>query len=144
MRQSSLKPNSRSQPSIGRCSSFPLLPVLERIASCLERIDQKLSEERPADEPIVEVPVCHTGPNPNAWLSVRQCASFSGISETTLRRAIHSGALRSHLVGLGKRRPTYRIKESDLVAFLNGNVAEAKTPPAMPTARVRKKSRHFD
>ncbi len=54
------------------------------------------------------------------YLSVKECVKISGLSYTTLREKIRSGALKSS-------RPTWKyvVLSSDLEAFLSGGTKPA-------------------
>jgi hypothetical protein len=78
------------------------------------------------------------------WCNIKEADRLSGRSVTTIRRDIRGGALRAHVVGRGRRRPSYRIRRADLNAYIQAGRTEAPDPPAVPTTTVRKKSRHFD
>lgn len=76
-------------------------------------------------------------------LRLRQCVSRSGLSLTTLRRAIKAGLLKAHTIGRGQRRPTYGIYQRDLERYIEASRYDPPDPPQTPTIGVRKKSRHF-
>ena len=73
------------------------------------------------------------------WISIKQAASLAGISETSIRRAIRRGQLKACNVGGSSRRPTWRIKRTDLQAFLETDAA--RSSPPKPRGKYR--SRHF-
>lgn len=77
------------------------------------------------------------------WLSVKQAATITGLSETTIRRAIRSGTLKAFNPTGSIRRPTWRIRREDLVAFMEQNRAEGKAPSPPVVLRRRVKSRYF-
>ena len=83
-------------------------------------------------------------PAAKKWCNIEEAARLSGRSVTTIRRDIKGGTLRAHVVGRGRRRPSYRIRRADLKAYIQAGRAEPPDPPAVPTTTVRKKSRHFD
>jgi excisionase family DNA binding protein len=83
-------------------------------------------------------------PAAKKWCNIEEAARLSGRSVTTIRRDIKGGTLRAHVVGRGRRRPSYRIRRADLKAYIEAGRAEPPDPPAVPTTTVRKKSRHFD
>jgi excisionase family DNA binding protein len=78
------------------------------------------------------------------WCNIEEAALLSGRSVTTIRRDIRAGTLRAHVVGRGRRRPSYRIRRADLKAYIRAGLAETPDPPVVPTTTVKKKSRHFD
>jgi excisionase family DNA binding protein len=78
------------------------------------------------------------------WCNIEEAALLSGRSATTIRRDIRAGTLRAHVVGRGRRRPSYRIRRADLKAYIRAGLAETPDPPVVPTTTVKKKSRHFD
>ena len=96
----------------------------------LELADGQDSAERP--------------PAAKKWCNIEEAARLSGRSVTTIRRDIKGGTLRAHVVGRGRRRPSYRIRRADLKVYIEAGRAEPPDPPAVPTTTVRKKSRHFD
>jgi excisionase family DNA binding protein len=83
-------------------------------------------------------------PAARKWCNIEEAARLSGRSVTTIRRDIKDGTLRAHVVGRGRRRPSYRIRRADLKAYIRAGLAETPDPPAVPTTTVKKKSRHFD
>lgn len=83
-------------------------------------------------------------PAAKGWCDIREAARLSGRSITTIRRDINGGTLRAHVVGRGRRRRSFRIRQADLDAYIEASQAEPPDPPAVPTTPVRKKSRHFD
>lgn len=78
------------------------------------------------------------------WYSIEEAASLAGRSVSTIRRDIKAGTLPAHVIGRGRRRPSYRIRRADLKAYIQAGRAEQPDPPAVPITPVRKKSRHFD
>ena len=83
-------------------------------------------------------------PAAKKWCNIEEAARLSGRSVTTIRRDIRAGTLRAHVVGRGRRRPSYRIHRADLKAYIRAGLAETPDPPVVPTTTVKKKSRHFD
>ena len=83
-------------------------------------------------------------PAAKKWCSIEDAALLSGRSVTTIRRDIRAGTLRAHVVGRGRRRPSYRIRRADLKAYIRAGLAETPDPPVVPTTTIKKKSRHFD
>jgi excisionase family DNA binding protein len=77
------------------------------------------------------------------WLSVKQAAAVAGLSETTIRRAVRSGTLKAFNPTGSARRPTWRIRREDLVAFMEQNRAEGQAPSPPVLLRRRVKSRYF-
>jgi excisionase family DNA binding protein len=51
------------------------------------------------------------------WLTVEEVAEIAKVHEQTVRRWLRAGTLRGHLIS---RRAGYRIRQSDLTAFLTG------------------------
>lgn len=84
------------------------------------------------------------GRGASKWYGIEEAASLSGRSVSTIRRDIKAGTLPAHVIGRGRRRPSYRIRRTDLKAYIQAGRAEPPDPPAVPTTPVRKKSRHFD
>lgn len=114
------------------------LDLLSRIAECLEgslallqSIDQRLS-----------LLVALQQGSATEWLSIKQATVASGLSESTVRRAVKSGVLKASNPGGSLQRPTYRIQRADLEAFMVRHGAESSVP--QPRIFKRKvKSRHF-
>jgi excisionase family DNA binding protein len=108
-----------------------LLVIAEQLLSRLERFSSTPLDERQAEFA-------------GRMLTIKQFAKKSGISETTLRRSIRDGSLTAHVLGKGKKRPSYRIRPEDFEAYLAAGRTSEVTPLRVPTISVRKKSRHFD
>lgn len=52
--------------------------------------------------------------DPNGWINLREAAQYSGLSESTIRRAVRRGSLKC------SRRPGKRLfKRSDIDRWLN-------------------------
>lgn len=83
-------------------------------------------------------------PHGKNWCNIEEAARLSGRSVSTIRRDIKGGSLRAHVVGRGRRRPSYRIRRADLKTYIQAGRAEPSDPPSVPTTPVTKKSRHFD
>src|SRR4051812_38445995 len=80
-------------------------------------------------------------------LTIRDAAERAGVSQTTIRRAIHTPEDKDRLaasnVALGKSKPSYRIRPADLEAWLTRQAGGSQPPPARPATRVAPASRHF-
>lgn len=74
------------------------------------------------------------------WLSIKQAATVSGLSQFTVRRAVKSGDLKASNPGGSLMRPTYRIQRADLEAFMQQYRATGSGLPALPRLKVSKKS----
>ena len=57
------------------------------------------------------------------WLTVEEVAEIAKVHEQTVRRWLRSGQLRGHLIS---RRAGYRIRASDLEAFMVGGDQNVK------------------
>ena len=55
------------------------------------------------------------------WLTVEQVAEIASVHEQTVRRWLRAGLLRGHLIS---RRAGYRVRQTDLSAFLAGEGGE--------------------
>ena len=79
-------------------------------------------------------------------LSIAQAATLAGLSDRTIRRAValKSGTdrLPASNVGLGTHRPTWRIKPSDLEAWMDRDQG-TPTPRPRSVATPRGKFGHF-
>jgi excisionase family DNA binding protein len=51
------------------------------------------------------------------WLTTGQVAALLGVSRSTVTRWIRDGKLAAHAISVGAR-PTYRVRETDLRAFV--------------------------
>lgn len=71
------------------------------------------------------------------YLSVKEAATYAGVGEITIRRAIKSGLLTAYNRSLGAGRANWGIDLDDLDAFLKRN--PAKKPQIVPRSR-RKES----
>jgi len=88
-------------------TSDEILTRLTRIEESLEQLKQQLGSEPEPAKPRTE------------YLSLSQAAKETGLSYATLRRAIHRGHLRAFNIGVGSRRPVYRIQREDVEQFLS-------------------------
>jgi excisionase family DNA binding protein len=93
--------------------------------------------------------VSHRGIGPNSsltvaeWMTVEQAAQFAGVSTKTIRRAIRKGELAASNVRGSSRRPTWRIKRSDLEGFMKNNEARNVLPASSSKSGGKYQSRHF-
>lgn len=71
-----------------------------------------------------------------AYLTVAQAADHLGIGEDAIIGHIRAGRLRAANVGLGTRRPRWRITAEALDAFV-----ESRTSTPMPVKRPQRKRR---
>jgi excisionase family DNA binding protein len=60
---------------------------------------------------------------PLLWYSVKEAAENVNVHPETLRRAIRAGHLEAHSIGVGERRPTYRVSNRALARWLNERLA---------------------
>jgi excisionase family DNA binding protein len=79
----------------------------------------------------------------NEWLTITETARFAGVSEKTIRRSIGKGQLPASNVRGSSRRPTWRIKHTDLEEFLKKNEAGNVLPASLPISDGKYRSRHF-
>lgn len=63
-------------------------------------------------------PTTQQPPNPNPLLTVRQVAAQLGISPTAVYQLCDSGRLPHYRLDNGKKRRPYRVKQSEVTAFL--------------------------
>jgi excisionase family DNA binding protein len=105
------------------------------VKATLHRIETKLDNVLKSDD---------LGVSNAASVTIRQAARTTGLSYTTLLRAIKDGRLSAHKVGRGRIRPTYRVSVADLQKFIEASRVQPPDSPTIPTTRVRRKSRHFD
>ncbi len=85
-----------------------LLDLLTEIRDLLRAQQQLPPSSASSDKP------------PGEYLSIDQAATLSGLASVTLRRLVRSGTLAATNVGVGARRPTWRIRRQDLESYLSG------------------------
>lgn len=90
---------------------------LQSIAKAVARIDQGVAK-------LLEAQVKTAA----EWLSVAQVAEISGLSDTTVRRAIGRGELAASNMG-GERRPVWRIAQQELAAWMEMKRGGTKAVP---------------
>jgi excisionase family DNA binding protein len=105
--------------------------AVESVVNLLQVINQKLAigDEGNAD--------------PYGWLTVKQAASASGSSYTSILRAIHAGRLKASCLNSNAVRPTYRIRPQDLDDWLETNGGAIAAPQQIPKVRTKARSRYF-
>lgn len=108
--------------------------MLERVVSDLATITETLDK-------LVQ-PKCASVESPG-YFSMSEAAAKTGLSYSTIRRAVMSLELPVSKIGSGGR-PTYRISDKDLAEWLEKAKGGVAPPPSMPTVNVRNRSRHFD
>lgn len=76
------------------------------------------------------------------YLTLEQASKRTNLSKSTLRRAISSQKLRA--VNLGSsRKALYRIKKTDLDAFMETNLGESSPLPEEPVFKPKSRKNHF-
>jgi len=116
-----------------------LKTTLQQIAATLQAIDAKLASQ---GSPFKVSPSL-AQESAEEWLSIREAATVASLSDKTIRRAIRKGELAATNVNNSVRRPTWRIRRSDLEGFMKANVAGHGLPATLPKVKGRYKSRHF-
>ncbi len=66
-----------------------------------------------------------------AFISIRQAAALTGMSETMIRRAVHEGSLKASNFG----KLAYRIKRDDVFAWADKTAVQPATPPTATKPR---------
>jgi hypothetical protein len=83
---------------------------------------------------------------PQSYFTVKQTAAKAGVSETTIRRAIHARSevdrLRADNVATGKK-PCWRINPADLDAWMKRKEGGTQLPPLQTYRSKPGPSRHF-
>ncbi len=76
------------------------------------------------------------------YLSIKEAAALSGLSATTIRRAVRAGSLPASDTGTALH-PHYRIAKADFFAWMEKKKGGAGAPPEIPVHKRKIKSRHF-
>jgi len=118
------------------CTSQPGSPAPASQATPGETTLQRIEAK-------VDLLVARTVGTQREWYSIKQAADASGLSPTTIRRAIKSGALKAHNPSGSFQRPTYRIHRADLDTFMQKHAAGASVLPPPATFKRKIKSRYF-
>jgi excisionase family DNA binding protein len=103
---------------------------MEPMLDLLRGIDQKLAVLVEQTQPLTE------------YLTVRGAATHAGLSPGKIYRAIKANRLRASNVG-SPRRATWRIKKSDLDAWMNGHEGGGPAPPEVPVFERQTRRTHF-
>ena len=77
------------------------------------------------------------------YLSIKDAAALTGLSSTTIRRAIKSSTLPASDLGT-LAHSHYRIARSDLTAWMEKNRGGNNVPPQPQRIKRKVKSRYFD
>jgi excisionase family DNA binding protein len=101
-----------------------LSEALERNSSLLQSIERKLGQGQ------VE------------YLSIKEVASFAGLSPSKIRREIKAGRLAAYDTGTPSH-PHYRIAKTDLLSWLEKNKGGRNVPPEVPIQKRKIKSWFF-
>lgn len=90
----------------------------DEVAEALARIEQRLDR--------IEA-LLAKAPAGQEWLSIKQAAHASGLSQTHLRRAVRAGRLAASNVGT-QAHPIWRIARADLAGWMEENRVQSPLP----------------
>ena len=111
----------------------------------LDEISQLHSQQPPWMGEFLDLLVPREASPAADWLSISQAATTSSLSEKTIRRAIYAKGrdqLKAYDVGT-PRRSTWRIRATDLDAWMSRNGGGIEIPPPVPSYRAKHRSSYF-
>ena len=117
-----------------------LVPLMRACLELLAEIQVAVADLRRLIE--AQPPDANSGDLAREYISIKGAAALSGLSEKTIRRAIHKGSLPASDVGTDDL-PHYRIAKADFSAWMDRRKGGAGAPPEIPIHRRKIKSRHF-
>jgi len=124
-------------------SPEPGRPAVPFTRACLEQLVEIRAEVADLRRLIEAKPsVASSADPPREYLSIKEAAALSGLSGTTIRRAVQAGRLPASDTGT-PHHPHYRISKANFAAWMEKNKGGRVPPPKVQVHKRKLKSRFF-